>query len=160
MAGLLPGAGTLGDRIGHRRIFTTGLAPFGAASLMSAFAPTVTILIVARMALAVGAAMMLPATLALIRVTLTDPQERNTAIGVWNATSALGTVDPLAGGLLLEWFWWSSVFLVNVPVTLVPLALIPFAAPPNRTNPHHRWDAPSSLLALLTLSGLILAIKL
>ena len=161
MAGLLPGAGALGDRFGHRRMFTAGLIVFGAASLLAAGAPTVGVLILGRTVLAVGAAMMMPATLALIRVTFTDPQERNTAIGIWSATAALGTVaGPLTGGLLLEWFWWGSVFLVNVPVALVALALIPVTAPPNRTNPDRHWDALSSLLALLTLSGLVLAIKL
>ncbi|MCX7445392.1 MFS transporter [Corynebacterium sp. P7003] len=161
MAGLLPGTGALGDRYGHRRLFTGGLVVFGTASLPAALAPTVTVLIIARTCLAVGAAMMMPATLALIRVTFTDPRERNTAVGVWGATAVLGTVaGPLLGGLLLEWFWWGSVFLINIPIILIALFALPFTAPPNRVNPDRHWDALSSLLALVTLSGSVLAIKL
>ncbi|MFA5538530.1 MAG: MFS transporter, partial [Gemmobacter sp.] len=116
VAGLLPGLGTLGDRLGHKRLFMAGLVVFGAASLAAAFSPSPAALIAARVALAVGAAMMMPATLSIIRLTFTDEAERAFAIGIWAAVASGGAaLGPVIGGLLLEWFWWGSVFLINVP---------------------------------------------
>ena len=135
VAGLLPGLGTLGDRHGHRRLFLIGLATFGVASLAAACANTASLLIVARAFLGVGAAMMMPATLAIIRTTFTDPRERSFAIGLWSGIAAGGmALGPLIAGLLLEHFWWGSVFLINVPVVaialLMTLALVPRRAAP------------------------------
>ena len=90
LSGLLLGAGTLGDKIGHRLMFIVGLAVFGAASLAAAFAPSAWALVAARAALGVGAAAMMPATLALIRLTFADEQERNTAIGIWSSVAVVG----------------------------------------------------------------------
>ena len=90
LAGLLLGTGTLGDKIGHRRMFTTGLVIFGVASLAAAFSPTPAFLIGARAVLGLGAAVMMPATLALIRLTFTNEQERNTAIGIWGSVAVVG----------------------------------------------------------------------
>ena len=90
MAGLLLGAGTLGDRVGHRLMFLIGLVLFGIASLVAAFAPTANVLIAARAFLAVGAAAMMPATLALLRVSFTDEKERNFAIAIWGSISVIG----------------------------------------------------------------------
>ncbi|GLW07120.1 hypothetical protein Misp01_22500 [Microtetraspora sp. NBRC 13810] len=130
MAGLLLGAGTLGDRVGHKRMFLAGLALFGAASLAAAFAPGPWALAGARAFLAVGAAAMMPATLSLIRTTFEDARERNIAIGVWGSMSVCGAaLGPVLGGLLLERFWWGSVFLINVPVVLVALAAAAVLAP-------------------------------
>lgn len=99
VAGLLLGAGTLGDRIGHQRLFVVGLALFGAASLLAAFAPSSALLILARGALGVGAAAMMPATLAIISLTFEDERERGLAIGVWTAVASGGAaVGPLIGG--------------------------------------------------------------
>ncbi|WP_345483447.1 MFS transporter [Shinella granuli] len=123
VAGFLPGLGTLGDRLGHKQMFMAGLIVFGLASLGAAFAPSPALLIAARVALAAGAAMMMPATLSLIRLTFTDEKERAFAIGIWAAVASGGAaLGPVVGGLLLEYFWWGSVFLINVPVVLVALA--------------------------------------
>ncbi|MFF2311751.1 MFS transporter [Streptomyces albidoflavus] len=122
MAGLLLGSGTLGDRVGHRRMFLTGLVVFGVASLAAALSPAPEALIAARAFLAVGAAAMMPATLALIRVTFADERERNVAIAVWGSLAIVGSaLGPIVSGLLLQSFWWGSVFLVNVPVVVVAL---------------------------------------
>ncbi|MBF4168585.1 MFS transporter, partial [Enterobacter hormaechei] len=130
MAGLLLGAGTLGDRIGHRRMFLIGLALFGLASLLAAFSPTAEALIGARAFLAVGAAAMMPATLALIRVTFEDERERNIAIAIWGTLSVVGAaLGPIVGGVLLNHFWWGAVFLINVPVVVIAFAATLFVAP-------------------------------
>lgn len=113
LSGLLLGTGTLGDKIGHRRMFEIGLSIFGVAALVAAFAPNPEILIAARALFGIGAATMMPATLSLLRTTFTDVQERNTAIGIWGATATLGAASgPVIGGFLLEHFWWGSVFLM------------------------------------------------
>lgn len=160
MAGLLLGSGTLGDRVGHRRMFLIGLVFFGIASLAAAFSTTPEALIAARALLAVGAAAMMPATLALIRVTFEDERERNVAIAVWGSLAIVGSaLGPIIGGLLLHWFWWGSVFLVNVPVVIVAFIATMVVAPPNDADPSKRWDFLSSLLALVALVGLVIAIK-
>ena len=160
LAGLLLGTGTLGDKIGHRRMFTTGLIIFGIASLAAAFAPNAALLIAARALLGLGAAVMMPATLALIRLTFTDERERNTAIGIWGSVAVVGAAaGPVVGGALLEVWWWGSVFLINVPIVVIALIATALLAPPNMANPTKHWDFISSLFALITLSGLVLAIK-
>ncbi|MFE3947134.1 MFS transporter [Streptomyces sp. NPDC059118] len=160
MAGLLLGSGTLGDRVGHRRMFLIGLVVFGAASLAAAFSSSPEALITARAFLAVGAAAMMPATLALIRVTFENERERNVAIAVWGSLAVVGSgLGPIVGGILLNTFWWGSVFLINVPVVIVALIATLVLAPPNDAAPSKRWDLPSSLLALVTLVGLVIAIK-
>ncbi|KIQ17620.1 MFS transporter [Rhodococcus sp. MEB064] len=160
MAGLLLGAGTLGDRVGHRRMFVIGLCIFGAASLMAAFSPSPVLLIASRAVLAVGAAAMMPATLALIRVTFEDERERNIAIGVWGSIAVIGSaLGPIVSGLLLSQFWWGSVFLINVPVVCAALVATTFLAPRNDADPSKQWDLLSSFLALVALAGLVVAIK-
>ncbi|KLD71185.1 MFS transporter [Xanthomonas pisi] len=160
MAGLLLGSGTLGDRVGHRRMFLVGLAIFGAASLMAAFAPTAALLIAARGVLAIGAAAMMPATLALIRLAFEDERERNLAIAVWGCLSIVGSaLGPIIGGLLLEHFWWGSVFLINVPIVALAACGAMAFAPEGARDASKSWDLPSSLLALGALSGLVFAIK-
>ncbi|MET1037471.1 MAG: MFS transporter [Aeromicrobium sp.] len=160
MAGLLLGAGTLGDRVGHRRIFLVGLVVFGAASLLAAFAPSPAWLIGGRALLAIGAAAMMPATLALIRVSFEDQRERNLAIAVWGSLAVVGAaLGPIVGGLLLEWFWWGSVFLVNVPVVLVTWVVATRVVPRERPDTTVAWDWVSSVLALVALTGLVMVIK-
>ncbi|CAG8870542.1 Antiseptic resistance protein [Pseudomonas fluorescens] len=159
-AGLLLGAGTLGDRIGHRQMFLSGLLVFGLASLCAAFASTAPLLIAARAFLAVGAAAMMPATLALIRITFEDDRERNLAIAVWGSLAVVGSaLGPILGGLLLERFWWGSVFLINVPVVVVAFAVGVAVTPHSATDASRPWDLTSSLQALVALSGLVYAIK-
>jgi MFS transporter, DHA2 family, multidrug resistance protein len=122
MAGLLPTMGMVGDRIGHRRVFLWGLIAFASASLIAAYSPSANVLIAARAFLAVGASMMMPATLSLLRLTFTTDKERGQAIGVWAAVFSGGVaIGPLIGGALLSHFWWGSVFLINVPVVVMAL---------------------------------------
>ncbi len=160
MAGLLLGAGTLGDRVGHRRMFVSGLIIFGLASVAAAFAPTPEILIAARALLAVGAASMMPATLALIRLAFDDARERNIAIAVWGSLSVVGAaLGPILGGLLLERFWWGAAFLINVPIVVLALIATAIVAPRNDPDPSKRWDLVSSLQAMVGLIGAVLFIK-
>ena len=158
--GLLLGAGTLGDRIGHRRMYLAGLVIFGLASLMAAYAGSVAVLVLARVLQAVGASAMLPATLALIRVGFADERERALAISVWACLSLVGAIlGPLLGGWLLGHFHWGALFLVNVPIIAVAWLGTWFVAPEQRNPNADPWDLPSSVLALLALSSLVLAIK-
>jgi len=160
MAGLLLGAGTLGDRIGHKRMYLTGLALFAAASLLAAFAPSPPVLIAARAFLAVGAAAMLPATAALIRITFDDDHERGIAIGVWGTMAVLGAaLGPITGGLLLQHFWWGSVFLLNIPVVLLALAATAAFVPGGSGHRDRPWDLIASLQAMIALAGLVYAIQ-
>lgn len=160
LSGLLLGTGTLGDKIGHRLIFLIGISLFTVGSLAAAFSPSAWFLIAARAVLGLGAAAMLPATLALVRVTFPDPRERNTAIGIWGAVSVVGAAaGPVLGGLLLEMFWWGSVFLINVPVAIVIIVATMLIGPPNMPRPEKRWDAVSSAFALVAMVGLVMTIK-
>lgn len=160
MAGLLLGSGALGDRFGHKRVFQVGLVIFGTASLAAAFAPNPEALITARLFKGVGAAGMMPATLALIRISFAAERERNIAIAVWASTATVGmAAGPIVSGTLLEWFWWGSVFLVNVPIVVLASVLIIAVGPRNRTNPVRRWDGLSSLQALVGMAASVLAIK-
>ena len=158
--GLLLGAGTLGDRIGHRRMYLVGLVIFGLASLMAAYAGSVAVLVLARVLQAMGASAMLPATLALIRVGFSDERERALAISVWACLSLVGAIlGPLLGGWLLGHFHWGALFLVNVPIIAIAWLGTWFVAPEQRNPNADPWDLPSSVLALLALSSLVLAIK-
>ena len=158
--GLLLGAGTLGDRIGHRRMYLVGLVIFGLASLMAAYAGSVAVLVLARVLQAMGASAMLPATLALIRVGFSDERERALAISVWACLSLVGAIlGPLLGGWLLGHFHWGALFLVNVPIIAVAWLGTWFVAPEQRNPNADPWDLPSSVLALLALSSLVLTIK-
>ncbi|MEG0181930.1 MAG: MFS transporter [Stenotrophomonas sp.] len=160
MAGLLLGAGTLGDRIGHRRMFMIGLVVFGLASLAAAFSATAAQLIGARALLAVGAAAMMPATLALIGLSFHEERERNIAIAIWGSVAIVGAaLGPIIGGWLLQHFWWGSVFLINVPVVVAAFVATLVLAPEGQRDTSRPWDLLSSLLALAALSGLVLAIK-
>ncbi|VEH04524.1 MFS transporter [Corynebacterium kutscheri] len=160
LAGLLLGTGTLGDKIGHRRMFEIGLVLFGLASLAAAFAPNATALIAARGALGAGAATMMPATLALLRTTFKDVRERNTAIGVWGSVATIGAAaGPVVGGFLLEHYYWGSVFMINVPIVIITLIASYFLAPNNRANPEKHWDFISSLYAMFAMMGMVIVIK-
>lgn len=160
LAGLLLGTGTLGDKIGHRRMFEIGLMLFTIASLAAAFAPSANFLIAARALLGVGAATMMPATLALLRLTFHDVKERNTAIGIWSSVAAVGAaLGPVLGGFLLEHYYWGSVFLINVPVAVFALVATFRLAPANVAHRSKHWDFISSLYAMLAMLGMVLTIK-
>lgn len=159
-AGLLLGAGTLGDRIGHRKMFLGGLVLFGLASFAAAFSPTPSTLIASRAFQAIGASAMMPATLALIRIAFDDERERNMAIAVWASLSLIGAVlGPLLGGVLLAHFWWGSIFLVNVPIVALTFLAAWFVAPHARPDLSRPWDLRSSIQILIALSSLVAAIK-
>ncbi|MBD9461087.1 MFS transporter [Pseudomonas sp. PDM05] len=159
-AGLLLGMGTLGDRLGHKRLFIGGLAVFGVFSLVAAFSPTASVLIGARGFLAVGAAMMMPATLAIVRITFSDPREQAMAFGVWASVASGGAAfGPVVGGLLLEHFWWGSVFLINVPIVLVALVVGVLLIPNPPADTQKRWDWLGSLQVMIGLISLAYAIK-
>jgi DHA2 family multidrug resistance protein-like MFS transporter len=160
VAGLLPGFGTLGDRYGHRRLFSIGLIVFGAASLSAAYASGATTLIVARAALGLGAAMMMPATLAIIRTTFIEPRERSIALGIWAGVASAGmAAGPLVAGLLLTRFTWGSVFLINVPVVAVAFIATLYCVPRRAAPGGPPWDATGSLQLLVALAALMYAIK-
>lgn len=160
LCGLLLGTGTLGDRIGHRLMFTVGVTIFGLGSLAAAASPNAECLIAARAVLGFAAATMMPATLALIRQTFPDERERNAAIGIWVSVAVVGSASgPVLGGLLLEHFSWHSVFLINVPAAVVAIIGTVFIAPPNMPDPRRKWDFTSSLLAMFAMVGGVMTIK-
>ncbi|WOC14872.1 MFS transporter [Pseudochrobactrum sp. MP213Fo] len=160
VAGLLPGLGSLGDRIGHRRMFIAGLVVFGLASFAAAYAPSASALIAARVLLAVGAAMMMPATLSIIRLTFEDENERSLAIGIWAAVASGGAAfGPVVGGVLLEYFWWGSVFLINVPVVAIALIMAVLVLEKRPGNASRKWDLVGSLQVMVGLVGVTFALK-
>jgi DHA2 family multidrug resistance protein-like MFS transporter len=160
LAGLLLTMGSLGDRIGRRRLLLIGAAAFAAASLLAAFSTSAPMLIGARALLGVAGATLAPSTLSLLHGMFTDRRQRTFAVGIWTASFSLGAaIGPLVGGALLEHFWWGSVFLVAVPVMLVLLVLGPRLLPEQRNPEPARLDLASAALSLLGVLGLIYALK-
>jgi EmrB/QacA subfamily drug resistance transporter len=140
-AGLLLVGGNLGDRLGRRRFLQLGLALFGLTSLGAAVAQTGGELIAARAAMGVSAALVYPATLAILNSVFTVPRERATAIGIWSAVSGLAVaIGPVSGGALLRHFTWSSVFYVNVPVVVIALVAGRLLLPESRDPKAGRFD--------------------
>jgi DHA2 family multidrug resistance protein-like MFS transporter len=149
LAGFLVTMGTLGDRIGRRRLLLIGAAAFGAASVLAAYATSAAMLIGARALLGIAGATLSPSTLALISTMFTSPRQRAVAIGVWMACFMSGAaIGPLVGGLLLEHFWWGSVFLLAVPVMVLLLLIGPVLLPEYRSPDAGRLDAGSVALSL------------
>jgi DHA2 family multidrug resistance protein-like MFS transporter len=160
LAGSLLTMGTLGDRIGRRRLLLIGAAAFGAASTLAAFAWSAETLIIARALLGIAGATLAPSTLSLIRSMFLDPQERTFAIGVWIASfSAGGAIGPVVGGLLLAHFWWGSVFLAAVPVMLMLLVVGPLLLPEFKDPHAGRLDLPSAALSMVAVLAVIHGIK-
>lgn len=153
IAGLLVTMGGLGDRIGRRRLLLMGSAAFGAASVAAAYATSAEMLIAARALLGIAGATLMPSTLALIGNMFRDPRQRGLAIGVWAAGFSAGiALGPVIGGLMLEHYWWGSVFLLAVPVMVLLLATAPFLLPEYRDTEAGRLDLISvgqSLAAIL-----------
>jgi EmrB/QacA subfamily drug resistance transporter len=155
-AGLLLTAGSLGDRFGRKRGLTIGLAVFGAGSLLSALSGSATLLIGTRALMGIGAAFIMPSTLSILTNVFTVPAERAKAIGIWAGVSALGIgIGPLAGGLLLQRFWWGSVFLVNVPLVILGLTLGRFLIPESRDPSTPRLDPIGAGLSIAGLATLL-----
>nr|WP_287860398.1 MFS transporter [Klebsiella sp.] len=155
MAGMVLPMGALGDKIGFKRLLLLGSGIFGVASLAAAFSPTAATLIASRALLAVGAAMIVPATLAGIRSTFSEARHRNMALGLWAAVGSGGAAfGPLVGGILLEHFYWGSVFLINVPIVLVVMAInakvVP-RQPARREQPLNLFQALILIAAILML---------
>ena len=160
VAGLLITMGTLGDRIGRRRLLLAGAAAFALTSVLAAFASSPGTLIAARALLGVAGATLAPSTLSLIRNMFHDEHERQFAIGIWITAFSVGSaIGPLAGGLLLQWFHWGSVFLAAVPVMLLLLLLGPALLPEYRDPQAGRLDLPSVALSLATVLPLIWGLK-
>ncbi|RKE23220.1 MFS transporter [Streptomyces sp. TLI_171] len=160
LAGLLVSMGALSDRLGRKRVLLAGSAAFGAASLLAAYAPTPGWLIMARALLGVAGATIMPSTLSLIRTLFPDTRERATAIGIWGAGAAAGAaLGPLVGGVLLEHFWWGSVFLLNLPVMVLLLVLGAWLLPESRDPRPGRWDMLSVLLSMAGVIGVVFGVK-
>jgi MFS transporter, DHA2 family, multidrug resistance protein len=160
LAGSLITMGTLGDRIGRRRLLLTGAGAFAVASVLAALSTTPWMLIGARALLGLAGATLAPSTLSLIRSMFADPRQRTAAVGVWIASfSAGGAIGPLAGGVLLEWFWWGSVFLLAVPVMALLLVLGPVLLPEFRDPQAGRLDLASAALSLAAVLAVIYGLK-
>ncbi|GGQ74024.1 MFS transporter [Couchioplanes azureus] len=160
LAGLLVTMGTLGDRIGRRKLLLYGAAGFGLVSTAIAYAPSAPWLIAGRVLLGVAGATLMPATLALIRTLFPDSRERSTAIGIWGAAMSAGAaLGPVLGGFLLEHFWWGSAFLINAPVMAILLAVGGKLLPESRNPEPGPWDLPSVALSMVGMLGVVYAVK-
>lgn len=160
LAGLLITMGNVADRIGRKRLLLIGAAAFGAASAIAAFAPDPQTLIAARALLGVAGATLMPSTLSIVRAMFGDPKQRTTAIAIWSTGAMAGaTIGPLVGGLLLEHFWWGSVFLINLPVMALVLIAGPILIPESRGDAAKTIDLWSSLLSILAIVPVVYAVK-
>jgi DHA2 family multidrug resistance protein-like MFS transporter len=160
MAGLLITMGGLGDRIGRRRLLMIGSALFGAASALLVLAAEPVTFILARALLGIGGATLAPSTLSLIRGLYDDERRRRSAVAAWTVAFTGGSVaGPIVGGLLLERFWWGSLFLINVPVMVVLLAAAPLLVEESRAPRRARFDLPGAALSLPAVLGPVLALK-
>jgi DHA2 family multidrug resistance protein-like MFS transporter len=160
LAGFLMTMGTLGDRIGRRRLLLIGAASFGVTSVVAAFSNSAEMLILARALLGVSAATLAPSTLSLIRNMFLDDKQRTLAIGIWvGSFSAGGAIGPLVGGVLLEYFWWGSVFLLAVPIMVLLLILGPMLLPEFKDPNSGRLDLASAALGTSAVLAVIYGIK-
>ncbi|NDL58945.1 MFS transporter [Phytoactinopolyspora mesophila] len=160
IAGFLITMGTVGDRIGRRKLLMIGAVAFGVASVLAAYATSAEMLILARAALGVAGATLMPSTLALISNMFADLRQRALAIGVWATMFALGmAVGPLVGGVLLEHFWWGSVFLVAVPVVALLLVVAPVLLPEYRAPQPGPVDLMSVALSLFAILAVVYGLK-
>jgi DHA2 family multidrug resistance protein-like MFS transporter len=160
VAGFLVTMGTLGDRIGRRRLLLTGAGAFGVVSVLAALSTSPEMLIAARALLGIAGATLAPSTLSLIFAMFADPRQRTTAIGIWiTSFSAGGAIGPVLGGVLLERFWWGSVFLLALPVMALLLLLGPILLPEYRAPDAGRLDLASAGLSLTAVLAAVFGLK-
>ncbi|MGC0385282.1 MFS transporter [Streptomyces sp. SAI-129] len=160
LAGLLMTMGSLGDRIGRRKLLLIGAAAFGAASLLAAYAHSAETLIAARAILGIGGATLMPTTMALVRTMFTDPAQRAKAIGLWSGVMTAGiALGSVMSGVLVEHFWWGSVFLVNLPAMALLLILGPVLLPESKNPSPGRFDLLSVPLSLVAVLPVIYGLK-
>jgi DHA2 family multidrug resistance protein-like MFS transporter len=160
VAGFLVTMGTLGDRIGRRKLLLIGAAAFGAVSLLAAFSVSPEMLILSRALLGIAGATLAPSTLSLIFSMFQDPKQRSVAIAVWiSAFSAGSAIGPVLGGIMLEHFWWGSVFLLALPVMGLLLVLGPIVLPEYRDRNAGRLDLASAALSLVAVLAVIFGLK-
>ena len=159
MASLLMLGGSLGDRLGRRRVFVTGLSVFSAASVLCALAPSVELLVAARALQGVGAAMLNPVAMSIITNTFTDPRERAQAVGVWGAVFGVSmALGPIAGGALVSAAGWESIFLLNLPIGIAAIALTLRFVPESRAPATRRFDPVGQALVFALLASLTFSI--
>lgn len=160
VAGSLITMGTLGDRIGRRRLLLYGAAAFGVVSILAAFSASPEMLIASRALMGVAGATLAPSTLSLIFHMFQDPRQRSVAIGVWIAAFSAGSaIGPVLGGVLLEFFWWGSVFLLALPVMALLLILGPRVLPEYRDPGAGRLDLRSAGMSLAAVLSVIFGLK-
>jgi DHA2 family multidrug resistance protein-like MFS transporter len=160
VAGFLITMGTLGDRIGRRKLLLVGAGAFGVASAVAAFSSSASMLIATRALMGIAGATLAPSTLSLIRNMFHDSKQRTAAISVWGTSFAVGgAIGPLVGGVMLEHFWWGSVFLLAVPVMVLLLAVGPRLLPEFRTPGEGRIDLRSAAMSLGAVLGVIYGLK-
>jgi len=160
LAGSLVTMGTLGDRLGRRRVLLIGAAAFEVASIIAAFSSSATMLIVMRGLLGIAGATLAPSTLSLIRNLFLDARQRTFAVGIWATSFSVGAaIGPFVGGLLLQRFWWGSAFLIGAPVMILLLLLGPVLLPEFRAPDASRVDWPSAALSALGVLPLIYGLK-
>ncbi len=160
VAGSLITMGTLGDRIGRRRLLLIGAAAFGVASVIAAFSRSAEMLIATRALLGIAGATLAPSTLSLIRNMFHDPQQRTFAIGVWVTSYSIGgAIGPILGGVVLQFFWWGAVFLLGVPVMVLLLIVGPRLLPEYRDPNAKPLDLLSAALSLVGVLLVIFGLK-
>ena len=160
LAGLLLVGGRLADVYGRRRLFGVGLAVFTLSSLAAGLAGSGAVLIASRAVQGVGAALLMPATLAIIMATFTNARERSTAIGIWAAVSALAlALGPVLGGLISQHLHWGWIFLINVPIGVITFAIAAFYVDESRAGSAvRRLDLPGLVTSALSLFALTYAL--
>ncbi|MFJ4786936.1 MFS transporter [Streptomyces sp. NPDC088794] len=160
LAGLLMTMGSIGDRIGRRRLLLIGAAAFGTASLIAAYANSAETLIAARAVLGLGGATLMPSTMALIRTMFTDSAQRAKAIGLWSGVMTAGiALGSVLSGVLVQYFWWGSVFLINLPAMALLLVIGPFLLPESKDPNPGRFDWPSVPLSMAAVLPVIYGLK-
>ncbi len=160
LAGLLITMGSLGDRIGRRRLLLVGAAAFGTASVGAAYAQSAEMLIAARALLGIGGATLMPSTMALVRSMFHDERQRTKAIAIWSGAMAGGiALGSVMSGVMLDHFWWGSVFLVNVPAMLLLLILVPVLVPESKDPAPGRFDLLSVPLSMGAVLPVVYGLK-